>query len=205
MIDSEPGRAPSGLYIIALLGELTSRGVSCDVQGGAEKPHLRIYFPAEITAAKEPIDGVSVGRIGGEWWSCSPQVMPVCPVTPVARAAETVVNDLGLGEVDSGAGGDVADLAVWRMLREARLDISRPSRHGGDPAPYGWPPGTISSLSARRRLRLSGRAGCWPRLVRPGTFPDPVRREWTELPLDCSSRPANLRPTEPMTAGPGTA
>ena len=46
-------------YLIELRGELTSYGVSCDVQYGGGEPHLRIYFPADITVAKQPIDSVT--------------------------------------------------------------------------------------------------------------------------------------------------
>lgn len=122
MTGSGPGTQECERYLVTLRRELGSRGVRCDLRDGAGQLRLWVYCPGEVTAGDEPLDGVAVARVGGEWWYCWPQVTPICAVTAVAEAAVAIMSELGLGDGDDG-GGDVADLGVWRSLRRARMEI----------------------------------------------------------------------------------
>jgi len=55
--------------------------------------------------------------------------MLICGVTPVTRAAQAVISELGLDR-DGDSGADVPDLAAWRKLRQARQDFFRPCGPG---------------------------------------------------------------------------
>ena len=127
-----PGRQPGEQHLMTLRGELASRGVTCDLRDGGRQPRLPVWYPGASTA-DEPFDSVAVAFIRGEWWYCWPEITPISPVAPVSQAAEAVISELRLGD-GNGEGGEVADLAVWRMLRQARLEIFRPFAPGGAPA-----------------------------------------------------------------------
>jgi len=129
---------------MTLRGELASRGVTCDLRDGRQQ-RLPVWYPGDSTA-DEPFDSVAVAFMRGEWWYCWPEIMPISPVAPVSRAAQAIIRELRLGD----SAGEVADLAAWRVQRQARLE-------GFEPRPPG---AALARLEAAHGLAPGG--GCQP-------------------------------------------
>jgi len=68
-----------------------------------------------------------VTRFRGEWWYGWPEVVPVCAVTPVARAAQAIISELTLGDTSQAGDAVITDLAVRRKLRQAAQGVFRPN------------------------------------------------------------------------------
>jgi hypothetical protein len=106
------------------------------------------------TAPVRPRRGLRQQRghrpISGQWCYCWPSATPIGPVTCLTQAAETIIDELGIDndeDEDEDGRRNVTSLAVGRMLRQARLEISRP------PVPAGPAPGhCLPAHSAGRAL-----------------------------------------------------
>lgn len=133
MTGSERVRALTRLYLIMLRGELARRGATCDLLGDCDgQMWLCVFGPDPVPAARQHPGYVSLAFIDGEWWCCWPGATVICPVTSFTRAAEAIISGLASGDGCCGAGGNVADLAAWRMLRHARLSASSPGTRPGE-------------------------------------------------------------------------
>jgi len=157
MTEPVPGMPPGEQHLMTLRSELARRGVTCDLQVVGSQRRLPVWCPGQSTVADEPFDSVAVSFIRGEWWYCWPQVTPISPVAPVSRAAEAIISELSLGGGDTG---EIADLAVRRMLRQARLEIFRPHAPGAvsarPAAAYGRAPGSGCQPAGPRGRRAGG-------------------------------------------------
>jgi hypothetical protein len=120
---------PCEQHLIALRGELARRGVRCELDDRGIWPRLRVCCPGESPGA-EFDNNVVAAPISGQWCYWWPSAMPIGPVTCLAQAAETIIGELGIGNKSEGERTNVASLAVGRMLRQARLEISRPPAPG---------------------------------------------------------------------------
>jgi hypothetical protein len=139
MTGAAPGRQATEQLLITLRGELASRGVNSGLQDDGGQPSLGVYYPSEGTGASDLFDSVIVTRFRGEWWYGWPEVVPICAVTPVGRAAQTIISELTLGDTSQAGDAVITDLDVWRKLRQAAQDVFRPNTPG--PAPAGLAPG----------------------------------------------------------------
>jgi len=135
---------PYEQHLIALRSELARRGVRCELDDRGIWPRLRIYCPGE-TAGAEFDNNVVTATISGRWCYCWPSATPIGPVTHLKQAAEAIIDDLGIHDEGDDDGKDVASLTVPRMLRQARLEISRL------PAPG---PGSAGPAAERRLCHL---------------------------------------------------
>ena len=145
-------RQLSELYLLLLRRELARRGVTCDLADIGGQARLSVYCPGAAPAAQEPLDIVSLAFIDGQWWCCWPEAMVICPVTPLTRAAQAIISELGLGQDDPGPGGNVVRMAAWSRLRQARLSIARPPIPNPRP---GAADAMISHIHLNRRSPLS--------------------------------------------------
>jgi hypothetical protein len=119
---------PCEQHLIALRDELARRGVRCELDDRGIWPRLRIYCPGETPGA-EFDNNVVTAPISGRWCYWWPSASPIGPVTRLTEAAETIIDELGIGDCEDGR-TNVASLAVSRMLRQARMKISRPPAPG---------------------------------------------------------------------------
>lgn len=133
---------PCEQHLIALRDELARRGVRCELDDRGIWPRLRIYCPGETPGADFD-NNVVAAPISGQWCYCWPSAMPIGPVTCLTQAAEIIIDELGVGNKDEGERTNVASLAVSRMLRHARLEISRPPVPAGPTAGRGLPAGNV--------------------------------------------------------------
>lgn len=119
---------PCEQHLIALRDELARRGVRCELDDRGIWPRLRIYCPGETAGADFDNNVVST-PVSGQRCYCWPSATPIGPVTYLMQAAETIIDELGIHDWEDEDGRtNVASLAVSRMLRQARLEISRPLR-----------------------------------------------------------------------------
>jgi len=146
---------PREQHLIALRDELARRGVRCELDDRGIWPRLRIYCPGEIPGADFDNNVVSA-PISGQWCYWWPSAAPIGPVTHLTQAAETIIDELGIddGEGDDGGTG-VTSLAVSRMLRQARLEISRPPVPAG---PTRLPAGGICPSAGQHGRQAEGPA-----------------------------------------------
>jgi hypothetical protein len=129
--EPNPGADQCEQHLMALRDELARRGVRCELDDRGLWPRLRIYCPDEGATA-EFDNNVVAAPISGRWSFFWPWAIPICSVTRIAQAADDIITDLGIGggAEGGGAGESIASLAVWRMLRQARLSISSPRTNG---------------------------------------------------------------------------
>ena len=118
---------PCEQYLIALRDELARRSARCELDERGIWPRLRIYCPGE-TAGAEFDNNVVAAPISGQWCYCWPSATPTGPVSNLAQAAETIIDELGIGSEDEGT--NVASLAAQRMLRQARSEICGTGHRG---------------------------------------------------------------------------
>jgi hypothetical protein len=162
---------PYKQHLIALRNELARRGARCELNDRSIWPRLRIYCPGE-TADAEFDNNVVAAPVSDQWCYCWPSATPISPVSRLAQAAETILDELGIGREDEDT--NVACLATQRMLRQAGPGTSRLPA----PAPRpqvrrrraAWAAGT-ACLSAGRNRGPAGRDGP---LCGPGGGPLPV-------------------------------
>lgn len=114
-------------HLIALREELTGWGVRCELNDRGARPRLRIYCPSERGSADFD-HNVVAAPVVGRWFFFWPWAEPIGPVARLAEAAGRIIDDLGL---DGDPGGDgpmrsVTSLVVWRMIKQARAEISSP-------------------------------------------------------------------------------
>lgn len=148
---------PCEQHLIALRGELAWRGVRCELDDRGIWPRLRIYCPGE-SAGAEFDNNVVAAPISGQWCYCWPSATPIGPVTNLTQAAETIIDELGIddGEDEDGR-TNVTSLAVSRMLRQARLEISRPPMPAGPAAGHCPPAGSACRALAALLAELDAR------------------------------------------------
>ncbi len=154
---------PYEQHLIALRDELARRGVRCELDDRGIWPRLRIYCPGETPGA-EFDNNVVAAPISDRWCYWWPSAEPSGPVTCLTQAAETIIDELGIGDgEDEGGRTNVASLAVSRMLRQARLEISRPPVPAGPAAGHGLPGGgagrALAALLAELQARRLATAG----------------------------------------------
>jgi hypothetical protein len=165
---------PCEQHLIALRGELARRGVRSELDERGIWPRLRIYCPGETPGADFD-NNVVASPISDRWCYWWPSAMPIGPVTCLTQAAETIIDELGIEErEDEGGRTNVASLAVGRMLRQARLEMSRPPVPAGPTAGHCLPGGSVCRALA---ASVVAAARCIPRTVlkirpaRPGGSP----------------------------------
>jgi hypothetical protein len=157
-------------YLTALRGELTGRGMRCELADHGITPRLRVYPPGETGSGEEFDNNIVAVPFGGGWFYCWPWAEPIGPVTRPAQAAQAILADLGLGGDDSDE-ADVLPLTARRMLERAR--------HSVFPAPT---PGPVPRLpTADRQARgggppLAGRDGSNGQPQPPPGIGQPGRR-----------------------------
>jgi hypothetical protein len=146
---------PREQHLIALRGELTRRGVRCELDDRGIWPRLRVYCPGE-TAGAEFDNNVVAAPVSDRWHYWWPSATPIGPVTHLTQAAETIIDELGVEEREDEDGRtNVASLAVSRMLRQARLEISRPPAPAGPTA--GQSAGSVCRALAALLAELDAR------------------------------------------------
>ncbi|SRR5216684_5798619 len=141
------------MYLILLRRELACRGVASDLQDSCGQMQLRIYRPAAIPAAEETSDIVRLAYIDGAWWCCWPHTMVICPVTPLHRAAEAIISELGLASSMRISGPAVRDHRDGQVTAQAACTVDERLREAGHAArtmPLGDPDDWI---------RIAARAG----------------------------------------------
>ena len=159
----EPGMDPYEQHLIALRSELARRGVRCELDDRGIWPRLRIYCPGETPGADFD-NNVVAAPISDQWCYWWPSATPIGPVTHLTQAAETILDELGIDDSeDEDRRTNVTSLAVSRMLRHARLEISRPPVPAG-PTPGHCPPGgsvcrALAALLAELDARGMATAG----------------------------------------------
>jgi hypothetical protein len=118
---------PCEQHLIALRDELARRGVRCELDDRGIWPRLRICCPGETPGADFD-NNVVAAPISGQWCYWWPSATPIGPVAHLTQAAETIIDELGIDDAEDDDGDrrtNVTSLAVSRMLRQARLEISR--------------------------------------------------------------------------------
>jgi hypothetical protein len=146
---------PYEQHLIALRDELARRGVRCELDDRGIWPRLRIYCPGETTGA-EFDNNVVAAPISDRWCYWWPAAEPIGPVTHLTQAAETIIDELGIEDYEGGR-TNVTSLAVERMLREARLEISRPPVPAGPTAGHRLPAGSVCRALAALLAELDAR------------------------------------------------
>jgi hypothetical protein len=146
---------PCEQHLIALRDELARRGVRCELDDRGIWPRLRIYCPGETTGA-EFDNNVVAAPISDRWCYWWPSATPIGPVTHLTQAAEAIIDELGI-EYYGGGRTNVASLAVSRMLRQARLEISRPPVPAGPAAGHCLPVGSAGRALAALLAELDAR------------------------------------------------
>ncbi len=145
---------PSEQHLIALRDELARRGVRCELDDRGIWPRLRIYCPGETPGADSGNNVVSA-PISGQCCYCWPSATPIGPVTCLTQAAETIIDEPGTGDSENEDGRtNVTSLAVSRMLRQARLEISRPPVRAGSTSGHCLPAGSAGRALAALRAEL---------------------------------------------------
>jgi hypothetical protein len=141
------------LYLILLRRELARRGVAGDLQDSCGQRQLRVYRAGAIPAVEKPAGIVCLAYIGGEWWCCWPQAMVICPITPLNRAAEAIISELGLHTSMRIPGPAVCDCRGGQVSTQAAGTPDERLRQAGHAAramPLGDPDDWI---------RIAARAG----------------------------------------------
>lgn len=116
---------------------------------------LRLYCPGETPSADFD-NNVVTAPIGGQWCYRWPSATPIDPVARLTHAAEAIINELGIDHGEDG-GTNVASLAVSRMLRQARLEISRPPVPAAPTAERCLPAGSAGRALAALCAELDAR------------------------------------------------
>ena len=142
-------------HLIALRDELALRGVRCELDDRGIWPRLRIYCPGETPGADFGNNVVSA-PISGQWCYWWPSATPIGPVTCLTQAAEIIIDELGTGDGEDGR-TNVTSLAVSRILRQARLEISRPPVPAGPTAGHCLPGDSAGRALAALRAELDDR------------------------------------------------
>jgi hypothetical protein len=142
-------------HLIALRDELARRGVRCELDDRGIWPRLRIYCPGETTGA-EFDNNVVAAPISGQWCYWWPAAEPIGPVTHLNQAAETIIDELGIEDYEGGR-TNVTSLVVSRMLRQARLEISRPPVPAGPATGHCLPGGSVCRALAALLGELDAR------------------------------------------------
>jgi len=102
---------------------------------------------------------VVTAPLGSQWCYWWPSATPIGPVTHLTQAVETIIDELG---IDNGEDQDrrtnVTSLAVSRMLRQVRLEISRPPVPAAGPTlGHCLPGGSAGRALAALRAELDDR------------------------------------------------
>ena len=150
---------PCEQHLAALRDELARRGVRCELDARGIWPRLRIYCPGETPGADFD-NNVLTAPIGDWWWYCWPSATPIGPVTCLTQAAETIIDELGIDDAEDEDGDrrtNVTSLAVGRMLRQARLEISRPPVPAGPAPGHCRPGGSVCRALAALLAELDAR------------------------------------------------
>jgi hypothetical protein len=146
---------PYEQHLIALGDELARRGVRCELDDRGIWPRLRIYCPGETPGADFD-NNVVAAPISGQWCYWWPAAEPIGLVTCLTQAAETIIDELGIEYYEDGR-TNVTSLAVSRMLRQARLEISRPPAPAGPAAGHCLPGGSVCRALAALLAELDAR------------------------------------------------
>jgi hypothetical protein len=128
LIAAEPlaGEAQTSVqHLLALMEELRTRGVSCDLLSISGQATLRVSCRSKGGEEAQD-DTVTVALLCGRWWYCWPEVMPISPVVPVAYAAQAIISELRPGDDDDHQTASITSLAVGRMLRSAPMSMADP-------------------------------------------------------------------------------
>ncbi|PZS38341.1 MAG: hypothetical protein DLM62_14265 [Pseudonocardiales bacterium] len=94
MTRSLPGTELTRQYLLALCQELGVRGVTCALRNIGEDVMLQVHDGNGVTCGDDPGDTVTVAVISGQWWYCWPETMVIGPVSPPARAAQAIIDEL---------------------------------------------------------------------------------------------------------------
>ena len=180
---ADQGHADLGArYLTMLRGELSGRGVRCELIDYGIVPRLRFYEPGDTGGAADFDNNIVAVPLGGGWFYCWPWAEPIGPVTRPRQAAQAILTDLGLdGPASDRSRRPVADGPADAGTSPAQHP-SGARAEGSTRAPGPRPAGTIrrapaSWPSGQQRTRPAATYvvwAPWSRQPEPGHARAPV-------------------------------